>query len=119
MPNRNLTPEELNKARKLLDFIRERMKQLSEGDEALIFAYRRKIYKELSYDERGKPMQRKMLKLKKYAAQKGLCAECQHNLPEVDAVLDRFAAIEGYTVKNTRLLCRECDLKIQKSRGFA
>jgi len=119
MPNRNLSDEELIKARELLDVIRERIKELSDRESSLMFAYRRKIYKELSYDERGKPMLRKILKFKKYAEQKDMCAHCHHPLPQQDAVLDRFEAIKGYTLENTRLICRNCDLTIQTSRGFA
>jgi hypothetical protein len=34
------------------------------------------------------------------------------------AVLDRLTAHEGYTPENTRLICGECDLKIQGDRGY-
>ena len=56
MPNRNLSAEELKKANELLADVRKRLKDLAMGDPLLLFAYRRKIAKELGYDERGKPV---------------------------------------------------------------
>jgi hypothetical protein len=47
--NRNLSSEELKMARSLLDEIREKLDVLAAGDLNLLFAYRRKIYKELIY----------------------------------------------------------------------
>jgi hypothetical protein len=47
MPNRNLTLDELELARALLKDIRERLTALAAGDSELLFAYRRKIAKEL------------------------------------------------------------------------
>lgn len=64
-------------------------------------------------------MHRRGLKRRKYAAQDGRCASCGEALPEMDAVLDRFEAMDGYTNENTRVLCRPCDLRIQRERGFA
>lgn len=63
MPNRNLNSEELKKAHSLLGEIRERIDLLAGGDSDLRFAYRRKLYKELIYDERGKPMSRRKIKI--------------------------------------------------------
>jgi UTP:GlnB (protein PII) uridylyltransferase len=58
MPNRQLTKEELQMANRLLTEIRARLDALAGGDADLLFAYRRKISKELGYDERSKPMLR-------------------------------------------------------------
>jgi len=33
-------------------------------------------------------------------------------------VLDRLEAMPGYTLENTRLLCPECDKKVQTERRF-
>jgi hypothetical protein len=118
MPNRNLTSDELKRADMLLDEIRERLLQLSAGDPAVLFAYRRKIAKELIYDERGKPMFRRALKLRKMGEQGGLCARCREPLPNRGAVLDRIEAMTGYTPENTRLLCPPCDVAIQAERGY-
>jgi hypothetical protein len=76
------------------------------------------MYKELIYDERGKPMFRRKLKRLKRQAQKGLCYECKKQLSEKYCVLDRRRAAAGYTARNTRLICQACDIRIQKQRGY-
>jgi len=118
MPNRRLTTDELDKANAVLRDIRERLCALAGGELELLFAYRRKIAKELVYDERGKPTQRKLLKLNKMISQKGLCAKCGQVLPNRGAELDRINAIDGYTDENTRLLHHECHIKSQEEKGF-
>jgi hypothetical protein len=119
MPNRQLTSDELEKARALLEEIRARLTVLSNGDKELLFAYRRKIYKELGYDERSKPMARRALKDKKWKEQRGLCAICEKELPVRYTVLDRLNAVDGYTPENTRLIHQECDVSQQESKGYA
>ena len=104
-----LSREELAQANELLGLVRERLDSLSGGDEDLRWALRRKIYKELTHDERGKPMQRRALKTFKRKEKGGRCAECQGELPKTNVVLDRLEAMKGYTKENTRLLCRDCD----------
>jgi len=118
MSNRNLSTEELAAANKLLDEIRRKLAALSNGDKQLLFAYRRKIYKELTYDERGKPAHRNQLKAFKRGEQGGLCPLCSKPLPEKNAVLDRFDAATGYTRENTRLICEQCDRANQTAHGF-
>jgi RNA polymerase-binding transcription factor DksA len=119
MANRQLNEEELEKARALLDRIRTDLAKVSEGNPELLFAYRRKIYKELTYDERGKPMTRRKLKEQKWKEQRGLCATCGKELPEKYTVLDRLNAIDGYTEENTRLIHQECDVAQQHSKRYA
>lgn len=118
MSNRRLNAEELEKARSLLDEVRLRLDELSCGDRELLFAYRRKIAKELTYDERSGPIQRRKLKRAKFKQQNGLCSICQKELPHKYTVLDRLNAIDGYTEENTHLIHQECDIEIQKSRGY-
>ncbi len=119
MPNRQLTESEMhNLFRPLLDEVRGQLQRLSGGDEALHWALRRKLTKELSYDERGKPRWRRQLKAAKRREQNGRCAICSQELPDQNVVLDRFEAMTGYTTENTRLLCRDCDYRVQASRGF-
>jgi hypothetical protein len=118
MPNRTLSGDELKKANTLLEEIRSRLDTLAGGDSGLLFAYRRKIAKELQYDERGKPGQRRLIKARKMGEQGGKCALCSNPLPEKYAVLDRLDGMRGYTVENTRLLCPECDTRVQKERGY-
>ena len=119
MPNRQLTAEELETlASPLLDKVRAQLVQLSNEDAALHWALRRKLYKELIYDERGKPMFRRALKASKWKEQGGLCHLCQNPLPKKGAVLDRLKAMDGYTSENTRLLCPTCDTAVQTERGY-
>ena len=118
MPNRRLTPAELHAAGQLLDSIRSQLEALAGGDADLLFALRRKVYKELTYDERDKPSVRKKLKTLKRKDQNGICPECKKLLPATYCVLDRFNAADGYTVENTRLICQPCDIGIQTTRGY-
>lgn len=118
MTNPRLTPEQLDLARELLDEVRGKLGDLSGGDAELLFAYRRKVYKELMYDERSKPMVRRRLKQLKMAEQGGLCPICNEALPERGAVLDRTRAVDGYTAENTRLIHAACDVAYQASKGY-
>jgi hypothetical protein len=62
-PNRNLSPDELRDVfAPLLTEVRSRLVELARGDAAFHWALRRKLAKELTYDERSKPMQRRALK---------------------------------------------------------
>ncbi len=119
MANRRLSPEELRSAIALLDDVRAKIRVLGGGDAELEFAYRRKVFKELSYDERDKPAVRSRLKAQKRAEQKGVCPLCKNALPDKYCVLDRFHAAAGYTADNTRLICQPCDTETQRSRGYA
>lgn len=119
MPNRNLTTTELRAANDLLEIVRGRLVAISAGDDALLWALRRKVYKELLYDERGKPSHRRRLKRRKREEQDGLCAVCGEPLPERYTVLDRFEAMDGYTMGNTRLIHRHCDEKTQEKRSYS
>ena len=120
MANRQLSADELKHlAAPLLESVRKRLLELSGGDSDLHFALRRKLAKELGYDERGKPMARKALKLAKRLQQNGLCALCRGPLPERGAVLDRLVAMLLYTPENTQLLCPACDSKVQQERNYA
>lgn len=118
MPNRILDPDELALANQLLRAVRAKLKKLSGGDPELLFAFRRKVAKELTYDERSKPAARRRLNAQKRVEQKGKCALCKKALPDSHNVLDRFVASAGYTKENTRLICRRCDRKTQASRGY-
>jgi len=118
MPNRMLKPAELDRARALLVEIREQLVALAGEDAELLFAYRRKIAKELIYDERSPPMVRRRLKAQKRLDQEGQCARCREPLPEQYVVLDRIEAARGYTTANTRLICEKCDREIQEERRY-
>ena len=119
MSNRNLTSTELSEVfAPLLAEVRSRLTALADGDQDYHWALRRKLAKELTYDERSKPMQRRALKARKRKAQVGLCTECKALLPEIGAVLDRFKAMDGYTDANTRLICPTCDTRIQTAKRY-
>jgi hypothetical protein len=120
MANRRLTPQELTQLFKpLIDEVRGRLEALAAGDTELHWALRRKLAKELVYDERRKPLERRKLKALKRAEQENRCAVCSEQLPEKYVTLDRFEAMKGYTAENTRLICEVCDRKIQVERGYA
>lgn len=118
MPNRTLDEHELGQANKFLDRIRSDLEKLAGADKELLFAYRRKVVKELGYDERSKPMVRRALKRKMHRLQNGICPLCKEPLPERYSVLDRFKAVDGYVEANVRLICQECDARVQQERGY-
>jgi len=119
MFNRQLTAKELiNIANPLIAKVREHLIVKSSGDPKLLWALRRKLFKELMYDERGKPMHRVVLKKKKIATQNNKCAYCGKKLPKKGCVLDRLEAMAGYTPENTRVLCPKCDVTLQSERGY-
>jgi hypothetical protein len=117
MPNRNLTTEELKRANKLLSLIRARLTELAGGDPLLLFAYRRKVMKELGYDEREKPGVRAKLKAIKWKQQNGKCAHCGEELPLKYSELDRKYAPDGYTPENTELVHATCHQERQEAKG--
>jgi hypothetical protein len=118
LPNPTLNKDQLAKANDLLERLRTDLLGLAESDPNLLFAYRRKVAKMLVYDERSGPNERRKLKSLKRIEQDGLCAECKQALPPSYNVLDRKAAIDGYTPDNTRLICEPCDRAIQVRRGY-
>lgn len=118
MPNRRLTADELLIANELLANMRAELERCSGGDAELLFALRRKVAKELTYDERDKPMVRRALKRKMRKLQSGMCPLCEAELPDRYCVLDRFNAADGYVEENVRLICEACDRKVQRERGY-
>jgi hypothetical protein len=118
LPNPRLTPEQLTRANELLSKIRADLVALSKADPLLLFAYRRKIAKELTYDERGSPMHRRALKRRKWVEQGGTCPLCLKDLPQTYTVLDRYEAVPGYIDSNVRLVHQDCDRQTQTERGY-
>lgn len=120
MPNRRLTDVERQTLfAPLLEKARAMLRDAAQEDVDLYWALRRKLSKELGYDERGKPMDRKKLKKRKRAAQDGRCAACMAPLPERGAVLDRHEAMGGHTAENTQLLCPTRDVAKQERLKYA
>lgn len=91
---------------------------MSGGNKELLFACRRKVYRELMHDERSKPIARRRLKQLKMKEQEGLCPLCNESLPGRGAALDRARAVDGYTPENTRLIHAACDVAHQAARGY-
>lgn len=118
MPNRNLNATELEHANRLLADVRERLIALAGNDPLLLFAYRRKLAKELMYDERGKPASRVKLKSLKWGQQQGTCAHCPEEMPIKNSHLDRKNAADGYTVENTELIHAACHDARQSAKNY-
>jgi len=118
MANRNLNLDELKRANELLSEIRRKLVELAGADPLLLFAYRRKIVKELGYDERGKPGVRGKLKALKWGQQGGKCAHCFEELPLKYSELDRKNAADGYTAENTELVHAKCHQLQQAAKGY-
>ena len=116
---RRLTDSERELAGQILEKTRKQLEELAKNDRDLLWAARRYVYIRLQHDERGKPMERKILKMEKMISQNSKCLICGEKLPKRGAVLDRIAPMEGYTFDNTRLLCQTCDRNEQEKRGFA
>jgi len=116
---RRLTESERKLARKILVQTRQQIETLAGGDPDLLWAARRYVYIRLQHDERGNPMKRKNLKMKKWIAQKGKCSMCGKDLPETGAELDRIEPMKGYTAANTKLVCHKCHRDDQEEKGFA
>ncbi len=119
MPNRNLSTAELKLANELLSDIRVRLSSLAGGDPLLLFAFRRKIAKELGYDERSKPRARSRLKTLKLVEQNGRCPECADPLPLKYSELDRKNAADGYTPDNTELVHAKCHQARQAAKRYS
>jgi hypothetical protein len=115
----SLSDEDRAAAIAILEELRGRIATVVGEDRERLFQMRRYILKRLEFDERGTPTQRRKLKDVKRKSQRGLCALCQGPLPERGAELDRFRAIDGYTARNTQLVCHSCHQKAEAERGVA
>lgn len=118
MPNPQLNKAQIKQAHSLLDKIRKQIVVLAKDSPELIFAFRKKIRKELTYDERSKPVVRKKLKGLMWKKQNGICPLCNKELPLRYTVLDRTEAIKGYVEQNVRLIHSDCDRMVQEERGY-
>jgi DNA repair exonuclease SbcCD ATPase subunit len=54
---------------------------------------------------------------RRLSAENNKCKVCGRELPEKHATLDRLEAMKGHAPENTRLICRDCDEKVQSERG--
>jgi hypothetical protein len=114
-----LSVENRAKTLPILKRVRDEIAAVAGEDKELIFQMKRYIAKRLEFDERGTPTQRRKLKDQMWKKQRGLCALCKEKLPERGAELDRFKAIDGYTMENTQLVCHLCHRRVQEERESA
>ncbi len=106
-------------AKRILEATRRMIRNAAKGHEELEFRLRRYVRIHLEHDERGKPHARKILKLEKFAEQRGLCAVCRKPIRlEEEPHLHRIVASKGYTFGNTRLVHHECHRQQQRVKGF-
>jgi hypothetical protein len=118
-PTRRLTPvERAEKADPIITKLREMIRQAAMGDAELEFAIRRRVWNKIGQDERSLKDRIPLKKLKR-KKQEDKCAVCGGLLPAKGAVLDRLKTMDLYTDENTRLLCPECDHRIQEERKYA
>jgi len=119
MPNPTLTPVQREKLFKpLFAKLLSELEKLSEGDAATLWALRRKLAKELVYQERGTPAYRGKLKDLKREEQGNICPFCGRALPLKGAELDRIEGFLGYTQENTRLVHHKCHIQDQASKKY-
>ncbi|HZQ18777.1 MAG TPA: hypothetical protein VFA90_08650 [Terriglobales bacterium] len=98
-PRKGLQGEQLELAKSLVSEVRERLQQVTAGDQRFLFSLRRYIRIRLEHDERGRPGDRKKVKYAKAISQRGLCAICGETVPK-EAELDRLDPEQGYTEGN-------------------
>lgn len=118
MPNRQLNAAEMTAVNALLSSFRQQIKDLAGKDSHLEFAIRRKIFKELSYDERGKPLARRKLKKLMWEKQGRRCAHCKEEMDVAYSELDRTEAAMGYVETNVRLIHAKCHHSDQAEKGY-
>jgi hypothetical protein len=109
---------QLEVAQRIVTELRDRFSQVTAGDQRFLFSLRRYIRIRLEHDERGRPADRRKVKLAKAIAQRGLCAICEGPIPK-EAELDRLDPEQGYTEENTRLVCHGCHREQQRARNFS
>jgi hypothetical protein len=109
----------LEAARTILEQARTQIREAARNNQELEFKIRRYVYIRLSYDERGNPLERKRLKVRKYDEQNGLCGLCSKPLGKIAySDLDRLRAALGYTAANTRLVHSACHHEQQRGKGY-
>ena len=113
-----LSESELEQAWKLIEEVKDKLQALAQGDPRRLFAFRRKVYKELVYEERSTPMKRRALRARLHTAQGGVCFVCKKTHEAGFMVLDRVDPVLGYVDTNVELVCSDCDRQRQTERGF-
>jgi len=105
--------------KRILEETRRMIRESAKGDKEIEFRIRHYIRIRLEHDERGKPLERKLMKLRKFAEQRGLCAVCGKSMTlEEEPHLHRIVASNGYTLENTLLIHHACHREQQRAKGF-
>ena len=104
-----LNPQQTADADALFTRLKADLLALSGGDEDLLFNFRRKMYKELMYDERGTPLARQRLKKATWKLQEGKCAVCGKELAFEGSELERIYAPKGFVEGNVKVVHHECN----------
>ena len=114
-----LTPQQTEVAKKILEKTRQMIHESAKGNTEVEFRTRRYVRIRLEHDERGKPLERKLVKLRKFAEQRGLCAVCGNPMTlEEEPHLHRIVARKSYTLENTKLVHHGCHREQQRAKGF-
>src|SRR5438552_19132675 len=79
---KGLQGKQLDLAQGIVTKLRERLAQVSAGDQRVLFSLRRYIRIRLEHDERGRPADRRKVKLARAISQRGLCAICKERSPK-------------------------------------
>lgn len=120
MPGPRLTDEQRTKVfAPLFRRVLADLQRASGGKSDLLWALRRKLAKELTYLERSKPSQRKILKALMWGKQRGKCALCKKSMPLKNSELDRKNTVRGYVESNVRLVHHKCHINDQARRRYA
>lgn len=104
-----LTPEQMKQADELFARLKADLLALSNGDDDLLFNFRRQMYKGLMYDERGTPLARQRLKKATWLKQEYKCAVCGLELPFEGSELERLYAPKGFVEGNVKVVHHACN----------
>lgn len=104
-----LNPEQMAQADALFAKLKADLFALSNGDDDLLFNFRRQMYKSLMYDERGTPLARQRLKKATWQKQESKCAVCGLELPLEGAEIDRLIPSKGFVEGNVKVVHHECN----------
>ena len=119
MANPRLTKEQRDSLfTPLLERVKADLASISNSDEHLFWALRRKLAKELVYIERSTPAARNKLKAIMWQKQNGLCSLCGEAMLQKGSELDRFEAFLGYVESNVRLVHHVCHINDQAAKGY-
>src|SRR6266700_3600208 len=93
---KGLQGKQLYLAQGIVTKLRGQLAQVSAGDQRFLFSLRRYIRIRLEHDERGRPADRRKVKLARAISQRGLCAICKEPISK-EAELDILDPEQGYT----------------------